>query len=303
MPKSLTPSDAPRVAPVFAASDETAKRVRAQAHVETTRGVAPLVNGLRLELKRGESAKVALDDGRASTVEGPCLVEFWSTPTEVGGWRMVREEAPARDEHSQRPGTAPSERAEGEESSAAATRAAPDESVAREEGALPGQAAAESSGSVPGAPAPAKGASPSPAGSGGGRSAPNEGAIVAGNTASKKSAPANREGSAAAALDETVATNTKEAGSGTSLGSVRAWERAATALREDDFEGADRAFNELSHSANESTRDAARLARAQLWISRGREREVRPVLEQLAQTGATALVRHRATELLYRDVH
>jgi hypothetical protein len=104
-------------------------------------------------------------------------------------------------------------------------------------------------------------------------------------------------------LDETVATNTKEAGSGTSLGSVRAWERAATALREDDFEGADRAFDELSHSGIPSTRDAARLARVQLWISRGREREVRPVLEQLAQTGATPLVRRRATELLYRDVH
>ena len=129
-PKGLLPSDAPRVAPVFAASEETAKRVRGQAHVETTRGVAPLVNGLRLELKRGESAKVALSDGHASTVEGPCLVEFWSTPTEVGGWRMVREDAPALDQRSPRPINAPGERAVGEGNSAAETRAASDESAA-----------------------------------------------------------------------------------------------------------------------------------------------------------------------------
>jgi hypothetical protein len=298
--KGLSPSDAPRVAPVFAASEETAKRLRARAHVETARGVAPLVNGLRLELKRGESAKVALSDGHASTVEGPCLVEFWSTPTEVGGWRMVREDAPARDERSPQPGTAPGERADGEESSAAETRAAPDESAAREKGAVAGQATAESPAAAPGAPA--SGANPSPAASSG-RNAANESAIVAGNTPSKKSAPAHREGSAAAALDETVANNTQAAGAGTSLGSVRAWERAALALREDDFEGADRAFDELAHSANPATRDAARLARVQLWMSRGREREVRSVLEQLAQTGATPLVRRRATELLYRDVH
>jgi hypothetical protein len=301
-PKGLLPSDAPRVAPVFAASEETAKRVRARAHVETTRGVAPLVDGLRLELKRGESAKVALSEGHASTVEGPCLVEFWSTPTEVGGWRMVRDDAIALDERSQRPGNAPGERADREENSAAETQAAPDESSAREKSALLDQAAAESPGAVPGAPAAASGARPSPAASSG-RHAANEGAIVAGDTPSKKSATTNREGSAAAALDETVANNTQAAGAGTSLGSVRAWERAATALREDDFEGADRAFDELAHSTNPSTRDAARLARVQLWMSRGREREVRPVLEQLAQTGATPLVRRRATELLYRDVH
>ena len=301
-PKGLLPSDATRVAPVFATSVETAKRVRAQAHVETTRGVAPLVDGLLLELKRGESAKVALSDGRASTVEGPCLVEFWSTPTEVGGWRMVREEAPARDERSPQPGTALGEHAAREESSATETRAGTDESGAREKSALPGQGAAESPGAFPGAPAPASGASPSPAASSG-HAVAKEGATVAGNAPSKKSAPANREGTAAAALKETVADNTQAAGSGVSLGSVRAWERAAAALREDDFEGADRAFDELAHSANPATRDAARLARVQLWMSRGREREVRSVLEQLAQTGATPLVRRRATELLYRDVH
>jgi hypothetical protein len=301
-PKSMTPSGAPRVGPVFAASDETAKRVRAQAHVETTRGVAPLVNGLRLELQRGESAKVAMNDGRASTVEGPCLVEFWSIPTEVGGWRMVREETPARDERVPQPGTPPDEQAAREESSARETPATSDESAAREKSAAPGQAAAESPGAVPGAPSLASEATPSSAASSGHRAA-NERAIGGGSAPAKKSAPANREGSAAAALDETVANNAQAAGSGVNLGSVRAWGRAAAALREDDFEGADGAFAELTHSSDPSTRDAARLARAQLWISRGREREVRPVLEQLAQSGATPLVRRRATELLYRDVH
>jgi hypothetical protein len=81
----------------------------------------------------------------------------------------------------------------------------------------------------------------------------------------------------------------------------RAWARAAAALRADDFDGADRAFDELGRASDSATRDAARLARAQLWISRGREAEVRPVLQQLAEHGATALVRQRAAEFLNRD--
>ena len=75
----------PRLAPVFAATDDSARTVRSRPHIETARGVAPLVDGLRLELKRGESARVALAGGHASKVEGPCLVEFWSTPMEAGG--------------------------------------------------------------------------------------------------------------------------------------------------------------------------------------------------------------------------
>jgi hypothetical protein len=304
LPGILAPSNATRIAPVFASNDESAKRVRASAHIETTRGVAPLVNGLRVELKRGESAKVALRDGHGSTVEGPCLVEFWSTPTEVGGWRIVREETPARDERSSSEGTsAAAEHAANEDNAAHETAAIPDENAARENSAAPGETAAETPGSIRQPSAPASGASPLPAASGGHNAASD--ANGAGHApANKKSGRAGREGSAAAALNETVANNTEAApGASVNLGSVRAWARAAAALREDDFESADRAFNELTHATDPMTRDAARLARAQLWMSRGRESEVRPVLEQLAQSGATPLVRRRATELLYRDVH
>jgi hypothetical protein len=236
-------SGLPRVAPVFAATDENAKSVRARPHVETARGVAPLVNGLRLELKRGESARVALADGHASKVEGPCLVEFWSTPMEAGGWKLVREES--------------------------TTTASPGLDVA---------GATESA-----APAMEGAAPPSAA------------------VSDKKGASSTREVGAAAALKETVTSQAQDAtGAGAKVGSVKAWARAAAALREDDFDAADRAFDELGRDADPATRDAARLARAQLWISRGREAAVRPVLEQLAQSGATALVRQRAAEFLYR---
>jgi hypothetical protein len=217
----------PRVAPVFAATDEGAKSVRARPHIETARGVAPLVNGLRLELKHGESARVTLADGHAAKVEGPCLVEIWSAPMEAGGWKLVREES-----------TTPS---------SAVIEAPP------------------SAGTVP------------------------------------RPLTAPELGPAAAALKETVTTQAQDATSaGANVGSVKAWARAAAALREDDFDAADRAFDELGHAADPATRDAARLARAQLWISRGRETAVRPVLEQLAQSGATALVRQRAAEFLHR---
>ena len=250
---------APRFAPVFAATDDSARTVRSRPHIETARGVAPLVDGLRLTLERGESARVALAGGQATKVEGPCLVEFWSTPMEAGGWKMVREES-----------------------------------------AAPPSAAIEASGASvapsplvvpPGSNALAPGAA-------------TENAVPATDTAAlanKKSGMGKREVGAAVALNETVTSQAQGvAGAGTNLGSVRAWARAAVALREDDFDAADRAFDELGHSSDPATRDAARLARAQLWISRGREAAVRPVLEQLAQSGATALVRQRAAEFLYR---
>ena len=246
-------NDAPRFAPVFAATEEAAKAIRGRPHIETVRGVAPLVNGLRLELSRGEAARIALADGHASKVEGPCLVEFWSTPMEAGGWKIVREEsvAPAR----------------------AADEAAPGARSSPSPLAVP----LEPGSSVEGAATE--------------RAAPS----------SKRGSPSTREVGAAAALNETVTSQTQDvAGAGATLGSVRAWARAAAALREDDFDAADRAFAELGGSSDPATRDAARLARAQLWISRGREAAVRPVLEQLAQSGATALVRQRAAEFLYR---
>jgi len=246
-------SGAPRLAPVFAATEEAAKSVRGRPHIETVRGVAPLVNGLRLELSRGEAARVALADGHASKVEGPCLVEFWSTPMEAGGWKIVREES-----------VAPPRAAT--EAPAGARNAPPALAVPLEPGSSVEGAATE-----PAAPP------------------------------SKKGAPSTREVGAATALKETVTSQARdEAGAGAHLGSVRAWARAAAALREDDFDAADRAFAELGGSSDAATRDAARLARAQLWISRGREAAVRPVLEQLAQSGATALVRQRAAEFLYR---
>jgi hypothetical protein len=76
------------------------------------------------------------------------------------------------------------------------------------------------------------------------------------------------------------------------------WERAAQALKARDVPRAENALGELAQSQDAATRDAALLARAQLWISQGRSAEARPVLETLAKTGATPLVRRRAAELL-----
>ncbi|HMI83917.1 MAG TPA: hypothetical protein VK550_07470 [Polyangiaceae bacterium] len=224
---SRVATDVPSVAPVFATNDENVSRVRARPHVETARGVAPLVNGLRLQLKRGESARVALSLGQESHVEGPCLVEFWSTPMEAGGWRMVREET----------------------------------DVSAEDGTA------------------------QPAGS---------------NVATPRPVVPPVSGSSGSGASTDTTSARELAGPGATLVSARAWSRAAAALREDNFEVADRAFDELGHSSDPATRDAARLARAQLWISRGREVAVRPVLEQLAANGATALVRQRAAEFLNR---
>jgi hypothetical protein len=240
--------DTPRFAPVYASTEESAKWVRARPHIQTPRGVASLVDGLRLELKKGESLRVSLSGGQTSSVEGPCLVEFWSTPTEVGGWKIIRDDGPGTGNFAE-----------------------------------PTPPAASGAGAPPPVPS--------------GASSSNEGARAAPSI--KKNG--SREGGAAAALNETVTRHAGGIGTqGTDLRSVRAWARAAVALREDDFNAADSAFDELGRAGAPATRDAARLARAQLWISRGREAAVRPVLEQLARTGATALVRQRASELLDR---
>ena len=66
----------------------------------------------------------------------------------------------------------------------------------------------------------------------------------------------------------------------------------------DDFDAADSSFADLCSAPDATTRDAARLARAQLWIAHGRGDAVRPVLRDLAAHGATALVRQRAAEFL-----
>jgi hypothetical protein len=76
------------------------------------------------------------------------------------------------------------------------------------------------------------------------------------------------------------------------------WERVAKALEAGDWRGADTALDDLSASGDAHARDAAALARAQLWISQGRGAEVRGTLQHLAQQGKTPLIRRRAAALL-----
>jgi hypothetical protein len=88
------------------------------------------------------------------------------------------------------------------------------------------------------------------------------------------------------------------------------WELAAAALRVGDHAGAERALNELAQARDLHTRDAARLARAQLWMSQGKTPETpgamngsktddaRADLRDLAATGITELIRARAREAL-----
>jgi hypothetical protein len=76
------------------------------------------------------------------------------------------------------------------------------------------------------------------------------------------------------------------------------WAAAAEALRAGDYASADRAFGDLAASGDPRTRDEARLARAEVWIAQGRTGDARHALEQLASSGATSLVRTRATDML-----
>jgi hypothetical protein len=76
------------------------------------------------------------------------------------------------------------------------------------------------------------------------------------------------------------------------------WVVAAAAMRSGDYGAAEAAFNQLARSPDPSTRDAARLARAQVLVARGRVAEARPELRDLSIDGATPLVRKRAAEAL-----
>lgn len=76
-----------------------------------------------------------------------------------------------------------------------------------------------------------------------------------------------------------------------------AWERAAESMRNSDPESADTALAEIARGSDAEAADAAWLARAQIWISQGREKEAAPVLDRLAANGATPLIRRRAVEL------
>jgi hypothetical protein len=78
------------------------------------------------------------------------------------------------------------------------------------------------------------------------------------------------------------------------------WARVAQALSASDWTSADRALVELCSASDPATRDAATLARAELWIAHGQGASFRASVERLAQTGFTPLIRRRAARLLER---
>jgi hypothetical protein len=231
-------------------SDPSSKAALAVPHVEGPRGVTPLVDGLRIELGVGETATVALADGKTSEVHGPCAVEFWSSANEVGGWRLTPVE-PATS------GITFADPADPARTPKLGTPPAPADAPA----------------------APKRGRTAAPAAN---EPAPNE--------------PAPQE--AAPPPPEPPPTTTAE---GASPKVQAAWVRAADAQRRDDFSAADSAYSELCDAKDPATRDAARLARAQLWMAHGRGAEVRSVLVDLAARGATQLVRQTARECLSRQ--
>jgi len=79
------------------------------------------------------------------------------------------------------------------------------------------------------------------------------------------------------------------------------WAAAAGALRAGDVAAAENALDRLAMASDARTRDAARLARAQLWLSQGRAARAREELDDLAATGATPTIRARARDGL--EVH
>ncbi len=213
------------------ADRDSARASLAVPHVEGPRGVTPLSDGLRIELKAGEAARVALANGQSSELRGPCAVEFWSSSTEVGGWRL----APVKIE--------------------TADTVLPEPEVAA-------RAAVDRARSV------------------------EELASAQRQVGARETAPS---GAAVAEVPKA------------SAHAQIAWERAAEAMRRDDFGGADAAFGELCRAPDAATRDKARLARAQLWIAHGRGAQVQAVLTDLAANGSTPLVRQRAAEFLSRE--
>lgn len=78
------------------------------------------------------------------------------------------------------------------------------------------------------------------------------------------------------------------------------WLPAAEAMRVGDYVRAEVVFGELTRSSDAHTRDAARLARAHLWIAQGRDLDARRELDDLAATGATPALRAEATAALER---
>ena len=76
------------------------------------------------------------------------------------------------------------------------------------------------------------------------------------------------------------------------------WQAVAAALRANNHGQAEHALNALAEATDLRTRDAARLARAQLWLSQGKVDRARADLQDLAATGVTSIIRQSAREAL-----
>jgi Tetratricopeptide repeat len=77
-----------------------------------------------------------------------------------------------------------------------------------------------------------------------------------------------------------------------------AWLEAAAALRAGDYARAEAAFSDLARSRDGHTRDAARLARAKVWIAQGRGDDARGELDDLARSGHSVELRQEAAATL-----
>ncbi|MES1187156.1 MAG: hypothetical protein ABUL60_25290 [Myxococcales bacterium] len=78
------------------------------------------------------------------------------------------------------------------------------------------------------------------------------------------------------------------------------WQRAARGLRERDFDTANRALEELVHSASGAERESAQLVQAQLLLSQGREADAVNVLRVLLGSAHSPSVRQKSSDLLKR---
>ncbi|HKQ71268.1 MAG TPA: hypothetical protein VJT73_18115, partial [Polyangiaceae bacterium] len=78
----------------------------------------------------------------------------------------------------------------------------------------------------------------------------------------------------------------------------QAWDAATAGLASNDFKAADKALADLGKRSDLPTRETARLARALLWTSNGKQGEVRPVIADLAANATTSSVRKRARDML-----
>jgi len=103
-----------------------------------------------------------------------------------------------------------------------------------------------------------------------------------------------------APVAEPRAATTERAPSPSPAETAQAWAAAAEAMRTADYPRAEAAFADLTRASDAHTRDAARLARAQVWLAQGRVTEARPELEDLAANGATTGLRSRAAAAIER---